>query len=102
MTKYIIGEIFSSGRATLYKNPSDQTVGYQRPANIYIFWNANLRSVICLVSFPSTFVTSYKESLIFNEVLVCLELNKYTASKKNITEWHLHGSSFKTACFLIP
>ena len=26
MTKYIIGEIFSSGRATWYKNPSDQTV----------------------------------------------------------------------------
>ena len=25
-TKYIIGEIFSSGRATLYKNPFDQTV----------------------------------------------------------------------------
>ena len=28
MTKYIIGEIFSSGGATLYKNPSDQTVKY--------------------------------------------------------------------------
>ena len=26
MTKYIIGEIFSSGGATLYKKPSDQTV----------------------------------------------------------------------------
>ena len=26
MTKYIIGEIFSSGGATLYRNPSDQTV----------------------------------------------------------------------------
>ena len=26
MTKYIIGEIFSSGGATLYKNTSDQTV----------------------------------------------------------------------------
>ena len=26
MTKYIIGEIFSSGEATLYKNPSNQTV----------------------------------------------------------------------------
>ena len=26
MTKYIIGENFSSGGATLYKNPSDQTV----------------------------------------------------------------------------
>ena len=26
MTKYIIGEIFSSRGATLYKNPSDQTV----------------------------------------------------------------------------
>ena len=25
-TKYIIGEIFSSDRETLYKNPSDQTV----------------------------------------------------------------------------
>ena len=24
--KYIIGDIFSSGGATLYKNPSDQTV----------------------------------------------------------------------------
>ena len=26
MTKYIIGEFSSSGGATLYKNPSDQTV----------------------------------------------------------------------------
>ena len=26
MTKYRFGEIFSSGGATLYKNPSDQTV----------------------------------------------------------------------------
>ena len=26
MTKYIIGEIFSSGGPTLYTNPSDQTV----------------------------------------------------------------------------
>ena len=26
MTKYIIGEIFSSGGATLYRNPSHQTV----------------------------------------------------------------------------
>ena len=26
MTKYIIGDIFNSGGATLYKNPSDQTV----------------------------------------------------------------------------
>ena len=28
MTKYIIGEIFSSGRATLYKNLSDQTMNW--------------------------------------------------------------------------
>ena len=26
LTKYIIGEIFSSSGATLYRNPSDQTV----------------------------------------------------------------------------
>ena len=28
MTNYIIGEIFSSGGATLHKNPSDETVHY--------------------------------------------------------------------------
>ena len=33
MTKYIIGEIFSSGGATLYKNPSDQTVYPQARLN---------------------------------------------------------------------
>ena len=32
MTKFIIGEFFSSGGATLYKNPSDQTV------NLAILW----------------------------------------------------------------
>ena len=30
MEKYILGEISSSGGATLYKNPSDQTVNYRR------------------------------------------------------------------------
>ena len=29
ITKYIIGEIFSSGGATLYYNPSDKTVKYE-------------------------------------------------------------------------
>ena len=36
MTKYIIGEIFSSGRATLHKNPSDQTVLYLEWTSEYI------------------------------------------------------------------
>ena len=31
MTKYTIGEIFGSSGATLYKNPSDQTVCYTYP-----------------------------------------------------------------------
>ena len=43
MTKYIIGEIFSSGGTTLYKNPSDQTavkrvifwqIGPQQPVHL--------------------------------------------------------------------
>ena len=34
MTKYIIGEIFSSGGATLYKNPSDQTVKSDENLNL--------------------------------------------------------------------
>ena len=45
MTKYIIGEIFSSGRATFYKNPTDQTVHHinilkslSTPNNILCFW----------------------------------------------------------------
>ena len=35
MIKYTFNEIFSSGEATLYKNPSDQTVhqGKWRPEN---------------------------------------------------------------------
>ena len=32
-TKYIIGEIFRSGGATLYKYPSDQTVRTAAPKN---------------------------------------------------------------------
>ena len=35
MTKYIIDEIFSSSRATLYKNLSDQTVGNRATTFIY-------------------------------------------------------------------
>ena len=45
MTKYIIGEFFSSGRATLYKNPSDQTVDKFFPHKnicIYAYNNHNL------------------------------------------------------------
>ena len=37
MTKYIIGEIFSSGRATLYKNPPDETVGYDQKGFLHNF-----------------------------------------------------------------
>ena len=64
MTKYMIGEIFSSGRATLYKNPSDQTVfhfeknswqtyktlvAYFKSSSIIILNNLNLPSY-CLHS----------------------------------------------------
>ena len=51
MTKYIIGEIFSSGGATLYKNPSDQTVrsfDFQSEFNFRIFqqWKKNVKTLI--------------------------------------------------------
>ena len=36
MTKYIIGEIFSSIGATLYKNPSDQTTYDDVPVQVQI------------------------------------------------------------------
>ena len=38
MTNYIIGEIFSSGGVTLYKNPSDQTVLTQITNSIRQGW----------------------------------------------------------------
>ena len=38
MTKYIvIGEFFSSGGATLYKNPSDQTVMHQKNKRAFAY-----------------------------------------------------------------
>ena len=39
MTKYIIGEIFSSGGATLYKDPSDQTVPKAASIVIRVNWS---------------------------------------------------------------
>ena len=49
MTKYIIGEIFSSGGATLYKDPSDQTVKDREKKNM---------SLICP---PSAFLKADEE-----------------------------------------
>ena len=41
MTKYRIGEIFSSGGAALYKNPSDQTVCIELFMHAETFWLRN-------------------------------------------------------------
>ena len=40
MTKYIIGENFSSDGATLYKNPSDKTVYYLDLLGNYFLGNS--------------------------------------------------------------
>ena len=49
MMKYTFGEIFSSGGATLYNNPSDQTVTYP--------YNSQHQSVqsfcVCIVTYTS-------------------------------------------------
>ena len=45
MTKYIIGEFFSSGGVTLYKNPFDQTVGTQGSTLIMIFDHFFLKQI---------------------------------------------------------
>ena len=46
MTKYIIGEIFSSGGATLYKNPSDQSVtSWSFWVILAAFWGGMIVSV---------------------------------------------------------
>ena len=54
MTKYIICEIFSSGGATLYKNPSDQTVILLLNPLLPIFthfWRAPLLSLTIILTF---------------------------------------------------
>ena len=42
MEKYILGEILSSGGATLYKNPSDQTVPDQVLPPINLFFTSSI------------------------------------------------------------
>ena len=49
MTKYIIGEIFSSGGATLYKNPSDQTVYNYLIKKFGFIWELMLRFIFICV-----------------------------------------------------
>ena len=56
MTKYIIGEIFSSGRATLYKNPSDQTAMSELPS-LRLFGEVVARSSSS--TFPRTLWTTF-------------------------------------------
>ena len=49
MTKYITGEIFSSGGATLYKNPYDQTVlyfGHPEPSLVGSYRNPSFRYLV--------------------------------------------------------
>ena len=47
MTKYIIGEIFSSSGATFYKNPSDQTVYTYVLYVFLVILIHNLRPSLC-------------------------------------------------------
>ena len=63
MTKYIIGEIFSSGGATLYKNPSDQTVFLVRTTAFPCANTCNKRKSVSLKD-----ATSIKEVVTFGEV----------------------------------
>ena len=52
MTKYIIGEISSSGGATLYKNPSDQNVTVE-------FGSSNSRAKIVKDRVPETRISVF-------------------------------------------
>ena len=49
MTKYIIGEFFSSSGATLYENPSDQTVNNEAYLDVLFYSLAH-----CDISFQIT------------------------------------------------
>ena len=51
MTKYIIGEFFSSGGATLYKNPSDQTVRNIQYTNTSYHGNIRDHTIITVCSY---------------------------------------------------
>ena len=50
MTKYIIGEIFSSGGATLHKNPSDQTVSIEVKSKSALSFNCKINLVIFAIA----------------------------------------------------
>ena len=66
MTKYIIGEFLSSGRATLYKNPSDQTVSY-----------LSLSNCMHVLMDSSFFFFAWNLlQFLFNEILLSSAVNK--------------------------
>ena len=57
MIKYTFGEIFSSGGATLYKNPSDQTVVSRSKSHLVILLNIvyNYHHIRCYRTGVSSF-----------------------------------------------
>ena len=68
MTKYIIGEILSSGGATLYKNPSDQTVLALNP---FLFSASKTRNpgfgyTRSITTIPTTYLKNPRPDRIFD------------------------------------
>ena len=72
MTKYIIGEFFSSGGATLYKNPSDPTVCQSIPNdNSTLGWDLKFVYAKAAEFFPGIFPESMQHSTLGH--LCCID-----------------------------
>ena len=94
MTKYIIGEIFSSGRASLYKNPSDQTV--------YCLSNILLFMITYLPKLPAytgwTCITIFPKVAYLKSVLEKFSGSHDDAKSKmestlaHVQTWYCHSS----------
>ena len=94
MTKYIIGEIFSSGGATLYKNPSDQTVfsswWCEVIVSLNMFFPEKTLENLYELSLPAQLVVLYKFLLTPRPQLFCCDFlvssQQFQSKRWNIIE----------------
>ena len=86
MTKYIIGEIFSSGGATLYKNPTDHTV----------ITLTGMADTIPLMQMARQILPEYKYNPKDGEGLALLSSNALSMSEATLA-LHKYDKLFKMA-----
>ena len=104
MTKYIIGEIFNSGGATLYKNPSDQTAlifsSFGRRLSIILFM-----IILCISSIVTAFSPNMECFIVIRAIIAGSAAAVFTLGYsyseliKNLIDFFKYSKSSQFAIF---